>query len=59
MMQMRGSDGGDSTKTTKTNAQHNSATTYTHKDQRLHTAAGANSVGDGTPAVGADDIGAL
>ncbi len=53
--------GGGSTKLkyNETNVRHNSATTYTHKDQRLHTAVGANRVGERTSAVGADDIGAL
>ena len=44
---------------TETNVQHNSATTHTHKLQHLHTAVGANRVGDGAHAVGADVIGGL
>ena len=36
---------------TETNVQHNSATTNTHKVQRLHTAVGANRVGDGARAI--------
>jgi hypothetical protein len=35
---------------TETNVQHNSATTHTHKGQRLHTAVGAHRVGDGASA---------
>jgi hypothetical protein len=35
---------------------HNSATTHTHKVQRLHTVVGANRVGDGARAVVADFI---
>jgi hypothetical protein len=39
--------------------QHNSATTHTHKVQPLHTAVGANRVGDGARAVVADFIAEL
>ncbi len=41
---------------TETNVQHNSATTHTHKGQFLHTAVGANRVGDGARAVVADFV---
>jgi hypothetical protein len=41
------------------NVQHNSATTHTHKAQRLHTAVGAHRVGDGARAVVADFIAVL
>jgi hypothetical protein len=44
---------------TETNVQHNSATTHTHKVQLLHTAVGANRVGDGARAVVAYFIVAL
>ena len=44
---------------TEPNMQHNSTTTHTHKVQSLHTAVGANRVGDGARAVVADDIAAL
>ena len=44
---------------TETNVQHNSATTHTHKVQRLHTAVGANRVGDGARAVVAEVVVAL
>ena len=43
----------------KKNVQHNSATTHTHKGQRLHTAVGAHRVCNGAHAVGADIIAVL
>jgi hypothetical protein len=39
--------------------QQNSATTHTHKGQYMHTAVGANRVGDGAQADVADFIAAL
>ena len=44
------------TNNTEPNVQHNSATTHTHKVQRLHTAVGAHRVGDGARAVDADVV---
>jgi hypothetical protein len=44
---------------TEANAQHNSATTHTHKVQPLQTAVGANRVCDGSRAVSTDFIEAL
>jgi hypothetical protein len=44
---------------TETKVQLNSTTTHTHKVQRLHTAVGANRVGDGARAVVAYFIAAL
>jgi hypothetical protein len=41
------------------NVQHNSAATHTHKCQILHTAVGANRVGDGARAVVAEEIAEL
>ena len=43
----------------KKNVQHNSATTHTHKGQYMHTAVGANRVGDGARAVVAEVVVAL
>jgi hypothetical protein len=44
---------------TETNAQHNSATTHTHKVQYLHAVIGANRVSDGASTDGANFITAL
>ena len=41
------------------NVQHNSATTHTHKGQRLHTAVGAHRICNGAHAVVADVIAVL
>ncbi len=44
---------------TEPNVQHNSATAHTHKVQHLHTAVGANRVGDGARAVVAKFVASL